>query len=193
MRVQRSVRAVAPREFVQIGPEIGEQMSLEGEPSAATVASYVLTRGASRAWEAINNQLTGAHGALFWIGGAAGAGKTHFLNYVSALSSRAGSVGAETGRYFTLPIEVAHGASAGEIEHCVLESIDKALSGNDDAPALWCQMRGAEALAIALDGARRQGVNGISITLDLGFGKTAQRSKSCRRLPRLPAASSACG
>jgi len=33
--------------------------------------------------------LTGAQGALFWIGGAAGAGKTHFLNYVSALSSRA--------------------------------------------------------------------------------------------------------
>jgi len=63
--------------------------------------------------------------------------------------------------------------SAGEIEHCVLESIDTALSGDDRAPTLWRQMRGAEALAIALDGAHRQGVAGITIAFDLGLGETA--------------------
>jgi hypothetical protein len=173
MGVRKTTLAAAAGDFVEIGPEIAERMSLEREPSAATVPSCVLTRGARRAWEAINNQLTGTQGALFWIRGAAGAGKTHFLNYVSALSSRAGALSSETARYLTLPIEVAHGLSAGQIEHCVLESIDKALSGDDRAPALWRQMGGAEALAIALDGAHRQGVTGVTIALDLGLGETA--------------------
>jgi hypothetical protein len=57
MQMQRATRRSASREFVEIGPEVAERMPLEREPSAATVASYVLTRGASRAWEAINNQL----------------------------------------------------------------------------------------------------------------------------------------
>src|ERR1700736_4484876 len=124
MGVRKTTLAAAAGDFVEIGREIAERMSLEREPSATTVASYVLTRGARRAWEAINNQLTGTQGALFWIRGAAGAGKTHFLNYVSALSSRAGALSSETARYLTLPIEVAHCLSAGQIEHCVLESID---------------------------------------------------------------------
>ena len=173
MGVRKTTQAAAAGDFVEIGPEIAERMSLEREPSAATVGSYVLTRGASRAWEAINNQLTGAQGALFWIGGAAGAGKTHFLNYVSALSSRAGSLSSETARHLTLPIEVAKGGGAAEIEHGVLESIDKALSGDDRSPALWRQMRGAEAIAIALDSAHRQGITGITIAFDLGLGETA--------------------
>src|ERR1019366_5419373 len=101
MRVQRRVRDAAPREFVEIGPEIAERMPLAEEPSAATVATYVLTRGSSRAWEAINAHLAGGRGALFWIAGPAGAGKTHFLNYVLALSARAGSLSAETARYLT--------------------------------------------------------------------------------------------
>jgi hypothetical protein len=34
-------------------------------------------------------------------------------------------------------------------------------------------MRGAEALTIALDSARRQGVKGITLALDLGAGESA--------------------
>jgi hypothetical protein len=100
-----AVAGLASRAFVEIGPEVLDRMPLEREPSAATVESYVLTHGASRAWQAINTQLTAPRGALFWIGGAAGAGKTHFRNYVLALSARAGSLSAETARYLTLPVE----------------------------------------------------------------------------------------
>jgi hypothetical protein len=189
MGVRKTTLAAAAGDFVKIGPEIAERMSLEREPSATTVASYVLTRGTRRAWEAINNQLTGTQGALFWIRGAAGAGKTHFLNYVSALSSRAGALSSETARYLTLPIDVAHGLSAAEIERCVLESIDKALSGDDRAPALWRQMGGAEALAIALDGAHRQGVTGITIALDLGLGETAPALEILSALAQVAATS----
>ena len=79
------MRELAVHEPVAIGPEIPERMPLESVPGAATVESLVLTRGAQSAWEAINRQLNETHGALFWIGGATGTGKTHFLNYVAAL------------------------------------------------------------------------------------------------------------
>jgi len=167
------MRESAPREFVEIGPEVAERMALAEEPDAATVASYVLTRGASRAWQAINGQLAGTQGALFWIAGPAGAGKTHFLNYVLALSARAGALSAETARYLTLPIEVAGRITTTEIDRRILDLVAIALAGENHAPALWRQMRGAEALTIALDSARRQGVKGITIALDLGLNETA--------------------
>ena len=168
-----SSAAVSSREFVEIGPEVLDRMPLEREPSAATVASYVLTHGASRAWQAINTQLTAGRGALFWIGGAAGAGKTHFLNYVLALSARAGSLSAETARYLTLPVEVSGRASAAEIDRRILESIATALCGDDPAPALWNQLRGADGLTVAFDRARRQGVKGVTLAIDLGLDQSA--------------------
>jgi hypothetical protein len=74
--------------WIEPGPEVAARMALASEPDAATVACYTLTRGAERAWGAINYQLTQARGDLFWIGGEAGSGKTHFLNYAVALSNR---------------------------------------------------------------------------------------------------------
>ena len=168
-----AVADLTSREFVEIGPEVLDRMPLEREPSAATVESYVLTHGASRAWEAINTQLTAPCGALFWIGGAAGAGKTHFLNYVLALSARAGSIGAESARHLTLPVEVSGRASAAEIDRHILESIATALGGDDPAPALWRQLRGAEGFTIAFDRARRQGVKGVTIAIDLGLDQSS--------------------
>jgi len=192
MRVQRRVRDAVPREFVEIGPEIAERMPLAEEPSAATVATYVLTRGSSRAWEAINAHLAGGRGALFWIAGPAGAGKTHFLNYVLALSARAGSLSAETARYLTQTLEIVGDVSAAEIQRRILDLIGAALAGENQTPALWRQMRGAEALSIALDSAHRQGVNGITLALDLGLGESrggnemlamlAQVARDCKNL-----------
>src|SRR5260221_10504998 len=123
MKMQKGRGGPGSRGFAETGPEVAERMPLEPEPSAATVASYVLTRGASRAWEAINSQLGEGQGALFWVGGSPGTGKTHFLNYVLALSLRAGAQSAETARYLTLPVEVADGASAADIDRHILESI----------------------------------------------------------------------
>ncbi len=192
MRMQRGVREAAPREFVEIGPEVAARMTLADEPAAATVAAYVLTRGASRAWEAINSHLAGGRGALFWIAGMAGAGKTHFLNYVLALSARAGALSAETARHLTLPLEIDRNPTAAEIERRILNLIGAALAGDHHAPALWRQMRGAEALTIALDSARRQGVKGITIAIDLGMGESgavleiletvAQVARACKAL-----------
>jgi hypothetical protein len=170
MRLQRRTRDSLPLQLIEIGPEVVDRLPLETQPSAATVASYVLTQGASRAWEAINNQLSAGQGALFWIGGSAGAGKTHFLNYVLALSARAGGVlGAETGRHITLPIEVSAEIGAAGIDRRIIESLEVALTGDDRPPALWSQMRGTEALTIAFDRARRQGVQDVTIVIDFGL------------------------
>jgi hypothetical protein len=192
MRMQRGLREAAPREFVEIGPEVAARMTLADEPAAATVAAYVLTRGASRAWEAINSHLAGGRGALFWIAGLAGAGKTHFLNYVLALSARAGALSAETARHLTLPLEIDRNPTAAEIERRILNLIGAALAGDHHAFGLWRQMRGAEALTIALDSARRQGVKGITIAIDLGLGESgavleiletmAQVARACKAL-----------
>jgi hypothetical protein len=134
MQVQRRARDAAPREFVEIGPEVAERMPLEKEPAAATVATYVFTRGASRAWEAINGHLAAGRSALFWITGPAGAGKTHFLNYVLALSARAGALGAETARYLTQPVEITGDLTAAEIERLILNLVGAALAGENHAP-----------------------------------------------------------
>src|SRR5271163_272637 len=169
MRLPRRTREALPLQLIEIGPEVVDRLPLETQPSAATVASYVLTRGASRAWEAINNQLSEAQGALFWIGGSAGAGKTHFLNYVLALSARAGVLGAETGRHISLPIEVSAEIGAAGIDRRIMESLGVALTGDDRSPALWSQMRGTEALTIAFDRARRQGVQNVTIVIDFAL------------------------
>lgn len=182
MEAQRGERETALRELVEIGPEVVERMALEDDPSAAMVASYVLTRGASRAWEAINGHLTDGSDAFFWITGSAGSGKTHFLNYVLALNARAGAVNVETARYFTHAIEVSGDASAAEIERRILEAIGAALTGEDQTPALWRQLRGGEAFGVALDSMRRQGVKGITIALDLGECSSAPAGEVLAKL-----------
>jgi hypothetical protein len=190
MRVKRRIQDSAPREFVEIGPKVAVRMPLAQEPSAATVGTYVLTRGAGRAWEAINNHLAGTAGALFWIAGAAGAGKTHFLNYVSALSARAGALSAEVARYLTLPLEIADDDIAGaEIERRLLMMVATTLAGEDHSAALWHQMRGAEAMIMALDRAHRQGVKGITIALDLGLGESAAANEILVMLAKIARAS----
>ena len=163
------MRELAVHEPVAIGPEIPERMPLESVPGAATVESLVLTRGAQSAWEAINRQLNETHGALFWIGGATGTGKTHFLNYVAALDRRAGSLSAEPARNLTLVIEIAGRARAADVDSLVLQFFARELTGDSrKAPLLWQQMRGAEALSMALEQARRQGVRTVTAIIDFG-------------------------
>jgi hypothetical protein len=104
MRTHRGV--VATRELIELGPEIADRMTLASVPDGASVGFYVLTRGAQRAWEAINAQLDRSHGDLFWIAGPAGSGKTHFLNYVYTLADRVGSLSAEPARNLAFALEI---------------------------------------------------------------------------------------
>lgn len=161
------MRDTAVNDPVQIAGEIADRMVLESAPDAAAVASFVITRSAQRAWEAINRQLNEVRGALFWVDGPSGTGKTHFLNYVIALSRRAGSLDAELARSLTLAIRVE--GRAGNVEQFLLQSIAQELTGvSHKAGALWRRLTGREAIAAALDQAHRQGFRTVTVAIDFG-------------------------
>jgi hypothetical protein len=169
MRLQRGTRETAVDDPVRIAEEIADRMVLESAPGAAVVAGFVITRAAQRAWEAINRQLSNARGALFWIDGPSGTGKTHFLNYVIALNQRAGSLGAELARNLTLAIRVE--GRATNVEQLLLQGLAEELSGVRHKAALWRRLTGREAIAAALDQAHRQGVRAVTVAIDFGDAK----------------------
>ncbi|MFZ0890440.1 MAG: hypothetical protein WA005_18520, partial [Candidatus Binataceae bacterium] len=131
------------RELVKLGPEVVERMALEGRPEESTVASYVMTGGAERAWQALNRHLGQSTSAIFWIGGAEGAGKTHFLNYVLALDRNAGAISADAGQRLTIALAVAAPARAEDLETQVIETLARELAGNHWIALPWRLMRGA--------------------------------------------------
>ena len=168
MRMPRRINEAPARNWIEPGPEVTARMALVNEPPAAIVACYTLTRGAERAWCAINHQLTQARGELFWIGGEAGSGKTHFLNYVVALSNHAAASDTVAGRYLTVIADVSAQASGGDLDRQLLDQLALQLAGDSREASLWRRVSGAEGLAIAFDYARRQGVKGITAAVDLG-------------------------
>ena len=167
MRVRSEIRAAPVGDWAEAGPPIESRLALADEPDAEIVASYVLTRGAEAAWAAINDQLNRPRGELFWIGGVRGSGKTHFLNYAVALGHRAAAADLNTGRYLTVAVDAAQ-RGADDLERQLVERIASQLAGDNRAATLWRQMSGYEALVLALDQAKRQGVKGIFAALDLG-------------------------
>lgn len=167
MRAQRRILETTVREHIKIGPEVAERMTLESAPDAATVGCFVLTGGARLAWAAINQQLGGSHGGFFWINGGGGTGKTHFLNYIIALSSRAGSLSVEAGRHLVLAVEISGPAATTDVDRMVVDAVAKELTGDKRAD-LWQTMKGAEALRLALESARRQGVKTVTAAIDFG-------------------------
>lgn len=170
MRAHRTERHHIVSDFIRLGPPVAERMQLEIRPGAEVVASYVLMGAAERAWEAINRQLAEPSGALFWILGPAGTGKTHFLNYVLALQSRAGAPTAANARELTATVGLGRSVSAVDFERQVLEALSGVIVGEQRGTALWRQLKGAGALNVLLDQARRTGVR--SVTLFLDFGET---------------------
>lgn len=191
MRVQRRTKELTPGGLIELGPEVSERIVLSEQPGGAVVGAYVLTRAARAAWEAINGQLAQSSGALFWIGGAAGAGKTHFLNYALALAGRAGGLVADAGRHLALAIDVANRFGGAALDRRILELLAQALAGDSHGATLWRQMRGADALAIALDTARRQGVRGVTLAIDLGLDETEPALETFAALAQLARANRA--
>ncbi len=173
MAIRKGERLPAIRDLVRLGPAVAERAALETKPSAQTVASYVLTAGAARGWDAINRQLEAAVGALFWIVGPPGSGKTHFLNYILALDQRAGSLSADPERRLTIGFEMPRAMAADELEAHTIELLAARLAGNQRVSLLWRRMRGREALALALDQAGRSGVRAITLALDFGIADPA--------------------
>ncbi len=157
------------RELIRLGPAVAERMALGAKPTEEIASCYVLTRAANAAWERLNRHLSDDAGAIFWIGGSAGTGKTHFLNYVLALNERAGALSSEETRRISLGLDVERSLKAAELEARLLEALARALGGNQRAATLWREMGGGgDALNVALSQAHRSGVRAVMLAIDFG-------------------------
>ncbi|HVN63836.1 MAG TPA: hypothetical protein VMT58_04320, partial [Candidatus Binataceae bacterium] len=147
-------------------PPAPERLDLETEPREATVANYFLTRAAERAWATFNRYLAERKGGVFWVGGPAGCGKTHFLNYTLALQERAGSLAAHESRRLVCGVAIAGRQRAAEVESLAIGAIAERIGGRPDS--LWRRLRGADALKVALQEAARTGIRELTLAIDFG-------------------------
>ncbi len=151
--------------FIEFGPPAADRAALEPGPDAGTVGFYFLTEAAHRAWATLSASLAAGAGAVFWIGGPSGAGKTHFLNYVLALEERAG---ATKGRRAIVRLGLEARAGVYDLEQRLFELLAREIGAGGAGAMLWRRLHGGEALGVAFEQAHRVGVRAISVAIDFG-------------------------
>jgi len=156
------------RRWFELEPPAPERLELQTSPRVSTVASYVFTRAAERSWELLNEHLEGPQGGVFWIGGPAGCGKTHFLDYVIALQRRAGALDAQNARRLVCGLELAGRFDGREVELFLLSVLAEQIGGDPRSGELFRQLRGASALNVGLETARRTGIRAVTVAIDFG-------------------------
>ena len=184
------MRPAAARRLFELEPAPPERLDLQTSPRADTVASYILTRAAERSWQILNQHLAAQNGAVFWIAGPQGCGKTHFLNYVIALQSRAGTIEAENARRLICGFEVAGRVTPAELEFYLLSAIAQQIGAEQKMAALWREMRGVGALTVALENAHRVGVRALTVAIDFGLSECASAAEFMAVLAEIAAKSS---
>jgi len=161
-------RRASARRWFELEPLAPDRLELQTSPRVSTVASYVFTRAAERSWEVLNQHLEESQGGAFWIGGPAGCGKTHFLDYVIALQRQAGALDAQNARRLVCGLELAGRITGAEIEMFLLSVLAEQIGGDQRSGDLFRQLRGAAALNVALETARRTGINAVTVAIDFG-------------------------
>src|SRR5271156_1098406 len=161
-------RRADARRWFELEPPAPERLELETSPRIATVASYVFTRAAERSWQVLNQHREAPQGEVFWIGGPAGCGKTHFLDYVIALQRRAGALDAENARRLVCGLELAGRIDGAELEMFLLSVLAEQIGGDPRSGELFRQLRGAAALNVGLETARRTGIRSVTVAVDFG-------------------------
>ncbi|HLK86139.1 MAG TPA: hypothetical protein VKT27_06480 [Candidatus Binataceae bacterium] len=163
---ERAARSPAAGErAIELGPPVASRATLDPAARRESIEFYFLTRAAGQAWAAINARLNAGGGAIFWICDAPGTGKTHFLNYVLAMEERAAH---ERMRHAMIRLDLGSAAQADDLEQRMFDLLSRAIGIADTGVALWRRLHGGEALALALDQARRVGFRAVSIAVDFG-------------------------
>jgi len=156
------------RRWFELEPLAPERLELQTSPRVSTVANYVFTRAAERSWEVLNQHLEEPQGGVFWISGPSGCGKTHFLDYAIALQRRAGALDAQNARRLVCGLELAGRITGGEVEMFLLSVLAEQIGGDQRSGDLFRQLRGAAALNVALETARRTGIKAVTVAIDFG-------------------------
>jgi hypothetical protein len=169
MAAKRGLRYLFARDSISLKPVPPERMELELASSPGTVSSFIHSRASEQSWAAVNKRMAEPGGAVFWIGGPSGTGKTHFLNYVLALASKAGSIEAQALRHVTCGFELIGRTLATEMETNVLDVLAEAFGGSRAQVSLWREVRGGSAMMVALEQARRTGIRAVTLAIDFGL------------------------
>lgn len=156
--------------FIEFGPPVADRATLESEPDADTVGSYFLTEAADRALATLSASLAAGAGAVFWIGGPSGVGKTHFLNYVLALEERAG---ATKGRRAIVRLGLEARTGVYDLEQQLFELLGREIGAGGASAMLWRRLHGGEALGVAFEQAHRVGIRALSVAMDFGRADAA--------------------
>ncbi len=157
--------AAAGERTIEIGPPVADRVTLDAAPLRSSVEFYFLTRAASRAWAVINAGLKAGGGAIFWVCGPSGTGKTHFLNYVLAMEERAAN---ERMRHAMIRLNLESAVQADDLGQRMLDLLSREIGIADTGGALWRRLQGGESLALALGQAGRMGFRAIDIAFDFG-------------------------
>ena len=182
-------RRASARRWFELEPPAPERLQLETSPRVSTVASYVFTHAAERSWELLNQHLAQAQGAVFWIGGPAGCGKTHFLDYVIALQRQAGTLDAQNARRLVCGFELAGRVQAAEVELFLLSVLAEQIGGEPRSSTdFFRQMRGAAALNVGLETAWRTGIRAITVAIDFGTSQCESAAEFFKMLAQVAAA-----
>jgi hypothetical protein len=120
-----------------------------------------------RAWELVNRDSSSAASSFFWIGGAAGVGKTHFLNYVLSLERNAGARSMDEERRLTLALIISPSMDPTRLTAVLIDRIARELGGAGREATLWRGLDSIEGLRIALSEAYRLGVRRLTLAIDL--------------------------
>ena len=118
-----------------------------------------------------------------------GCGKTHFLDYVIALQRRAGALDAQNARRLVCGLELAGRITGVEVELFLLSVLAEQIGGDQRSGDLFRQMRGAAALNVALETARRTGITAVTVAIDFGTsdceagGFFRDAGPGCRGIP----------
>jgi hypothetical protein len=171
MAWQRGMRSLPSGGYVAPVAHIAERLDLEVSPRTETIESYVLTRAAEKSWHALNRHLESSAGALFWIGGPAGCGKTHFLNYALALQQRAGAAATAASRQIVCGFELVGHAREIEIEAYLMTVLAEQIGVRREGDDLWRGLKGRAAIEVALAQAARIGIRSITIAIDFGLAE----------------------
>jgi hypothetical protein len=190
MGIERGSRNLFARDVISLQPAPPERLELELAPRSDTVSSFVHTRASEQAWAAVNQAMMEPAGVLFWIGGPAGCGKTHFLNYVLALAKKAGTLESLSSRHVTCGFEMAGRTLAAEMEANLLDVLAEAIGGSRRQASLWQDVRGETAMMVAMEQARRTGIREVTVAIDFSlaevepaakyFASLAEVARSCK-------------
>jgi len=89
----------------------------------------------------------------------------HFLNYVLAMEERAAN---ERVRHAIIRLGLGTAMQANDLEQWIFDALAREIGIGDTGVALWRRLHGGEALALALEQARRLGFAAISVAVDFG-------------------------